>query len=177
MMRLTAAAALLALGACAAPVPSPVSTGPSFRDQTAAIGVTSRYNAKDFEGLWYVRAGFDPDIGRMALRMMETPAGRVMRLGVFVCDAAGVCGDFAEDLPVRTLGPGRFVVTMPDGQNREIWVLWVDEGFRTAVLGNKSGEFGWIIDRSTTGGAGRIKAAREILDFNGYAVQMLRAVK
>jgi apolipoprotein D and lipocalin family protein len=56
-------------------------------------------------------------------------------------------------------------------------VLWVDEGFRTAVLGNKVGDFGWIIDRSTTGGAERITAAREILDFNGYAVQMLRTVK
>ena len=176
-MRLWLGAALLALGACAAEVPSSVPSGPSFRDQSAPIGVTSRFNAKDFEGLWYVRAGFDPDIGRMALRMMETPAGRVMRLGVFVCDAAGVCGDFAEDLPVKTLGKGRFSVTMPDGQDREMWVLWVDEGFRTAVLGNKVGDFGWIIDRSTTGGADRIKAAREILDFNGYAVQMLRTVK
>ena len=176
-MRLLLWAAVLALGACAAVVPSSVPSGPSFRDHSVPIGVTSRFNTKDFEGLWYVRAGFDPDIGRMALRMMETPAGRVMRLGVVVCDAAGGCGDFAEDLPVKTLGKGRFLVTMPDGQDREMWVLWLDEGFRTAVLGNKVGDFGWIIDRSTTGGADRIKAAREILDFNGYAVNMLRTVK
>ena len=79
-------------------------------------------------------------------------------------------------LPPR-IGKGRYSVKMPNGQNREFWVLWVDEGFRTAVLGNKQGDFGWIVDRSTTGGADRIKAAREILDFNGYNVSLLRTVK
>lgn len=100
-----------------------------------------------------------------------------MRLGVFVCDGAGVCGDYAEDLPTTKNGKGRYSVKMPNGQTREFWVLWVDEGFRTAVLGNKQGDFGWIVDRSTTGGADRIKAAREILDFNGYNVSLLRTVK
>ena len=60
---------------------------------------------------------------------------------------------------------------------RQFWVLWVDEGFRTAVLGNPDGTFGWIVDRSTTGGADRIKAAREILDFNGYDTGRLRVVE
>ena len=64
-----------------------------------------------------------------------------MRLGVFVCDGAGVCGDYAEDLPATKKGKGRYSVKMPNGQNREFWVLWVDEGFRTAVLGNKQGDF------------------------------------
>lgn len=176
-MRGLAFAALMGVAACSAPPPEPVAVGPSYRDPNALIGVTSRFDAKKFEGVWYVRAGYDPALGRMAFRMMDTPKGAVMRLGVFVCDGAGVCGDYAEDLPTKPLGKGRFAVTMPDGQPREFWVLWVDEGFRTAVLGNKAGSFGWIVDRSTTGGADRIKAAREILDFNGYDVSQLKVVK
>ena len=177
MRRIAAALALVALGACAAEIPPPVPSGPSYRDQTAPIGITSRFDAKKFEGVWYVRAGFDPALGRMAFRMIDTAKGPAMRLGAFVCDPAGVCGDFAEDLPVKRMAKGRYSVRMPDGKTREFWVLWVDEGFRTAVLGNKTGDFGWIVDRSTKGGADRIKAAREILDFNGYDVSRLRTVK
>lgn len=178
MKALLAGVVVLALGACVAP-PSPIAVpaGPSYRDQNALIGVTSRYDARKFKGVWYVRAGFDPALGRLAFNMLDGPAGRVMRLGVFVCDPAGVCGDFAEDLPVTRLGKGQFRVTLPDGKTRDFWVLWVDEGFRTAVLGNKAGDFGWIVDRSTKGGADRIAAAREILDFNGYDVSKLRTVK
>ena len=169
--------ALVALGGCTAELPAPVPIGPVYRDQSALIGVTSRFDAQKFAGVWYIRAGFDPDIGRMAFRIIDGPKGTVMRLGVFVCDPAGVCGDFSEDLPLTRQGKGQFRVKMPNGQNRDFWVLWVDEGFRTAVLGNKSGDFGWIVDRSTTGGVDRIKAAREILDFNGYDVRQLKVVK
>ncbi|WP_267166953.1 lipocalin family protein [Sulfitobacter sp. F26169L] len=170
------AAAVMALGACAATPPT-AAYGPSYRNPDALIGVTSRYNAQKFAGVWYIRAGFDPALGRMAFRMIDTHKGQVMRLGAFVCDPAGVCGDFSEDLPVTRLGKGQFRARMPDGQDRDFWVLWVDEGFRTAVLGNKQGNFGWIVDRSTKGGVDRIKAATEILDFNGYDISKLKVVK
>lgn len=184
MIRILAGVALLALGACAAIAPPPAVNAPGYRDPAALIGVTSRFDADKFEGVWYLRAGFDPALGPMAFRIIDTPAGGVMRLGAFVCDPSGVCGDFSEDLPVTPLGRqvtpfgnGQFSVKMPNGTPREFWVLWVDEGFRTAVLGNKQGDFGWIVDRSTQGGADRIKAAREILDFNGYDVSRLRVIK
>ena len=55
-------------------------------------------------------------------------------------------------------------------QEMDVVVLWVDEGFRTASIGTPDGSFGWIIDRAARGGADRIKAAGEILAFNGYDV-------
>mgnify|MGYP003386973404 CR=1 FL=1 len=145
----------MGLGACVAELPAPVLVGPSYRNPSALIGVTSRFDAEKFSGLWYVRAGFDPAIGRMAFRMIDTPKGHAMRLGVSVCDGAGVCGDYSDDLPATKKEKGRYSVQMPDGNTREFWVLWVDEGFRTAVLGNK----------------------QEILDFNGYDVSQLKVVK
>lgn len=169
-------AGVVALGACAAPPPK-VTTLQGYRDRSALIGATSRFDEAKFAGVWYIRAGFAPDLGRMAFRMSTTPTGPMMRLGAFVCDPAGVCGDYAEDLPLKRSGKGRYTARMPSGEMREFWVLWVDEGFRTAVLGNPDGTFGWIVDRSTTGGADRIRAAREILDFNGYDVSQLKVVK
>jgi len=164
--------ALLALGACAATAPK-ITTLQGYRDRSALIGVTSRFDTERFGGLWYVRAQFDPGAPQLSFRLMPD----AMRLGAPACDAAGVCSEVAEDLPLRRLGNGRFSVVMPSGEAREFWVLWVDEGFRTAVLGNPQGTFGWIVDRSTTGGADRIRAAREILDFNGYDVSRLRGME
>lgn len=172
MRFLLAGAVMLAVAACAAPAPK-ITGMPGYRDRSALIGVTSRFDAAKFDGLWYVRAQFDPAAPRLSFGLTEG----AMRLGTPVCDAAGVCGDVAEDLPLQRTGKGRFSVTMPSGEARQFWVLWVDEGFRTAVLGNPDGTFGWIVDRSTTGGADRIAAAREILDFNGYDVNLLRMMK
>ena len=50
----------------------------------------------------------------------------------------------------------------------ELWVLWVDDDFRTAVIGTPDGRFGWIMDRPGQASRDRTRAAREILDFNGY---------
>jgi len=175
--RLTAVLTVLALGACTAAPPPAVTKLQSYRDRSALIGVTSRFDEAKFAGVWYVRAGFDPALGRVSFRMSNTAKGPVMRLGASVCDAAGVCSDVSQDLPLKRISNGRYSTKMPSGETREFWVLWVDEGFRTAVLGNRDGTFGWIVDRSTKGGADRIRAAREILDFNGYKVSQLRTVK
>lgn len=69
--------------------------------------------------------------------------------------------------------PGRIIVgTPPFGT--EYWVLWVDADYRTAAIGTPSGSFGWIIDRKRTGGADRLKAAADMLAFNGYATDRLQ---
>lgn len=172
MIRTLLALALLGLGACGAPAPK-VTELQGYRDRSALIGVTSRYDAARFDGLWYVRAQFDPAAPQLSFRL--TPGA--MRLGAPACDAAGVCSEVAQDLALRRTGRGQFSVTMPSGERRAFWVLWVDEGFRTAVLGNPDGTFGWIVDRSRTGGGDRIAAAREILDFNGYDVGQLRVTQ
>ena len=141
--------AVLALCAVSACVPPPPKPIPaiSYRDAAQPIGVISRFNEERFAGLW------------------------------FVCDPAGICGDFAEDLLTERLGKGRYRIVMPDGAERQFWVLWVDEGFRPAVVGNPEGTFGWILDRATTGGSDRIRAAREILDFNGYDLRNLKVME
>ena len=101
--------------------------------------------------------------------MVETTQGPAFQL----CSQIG-CGDGGTLWLAQQQGQGRYALSRPDGSTRTLWVLWVDEGFRTAVVGNPAGDFGWILDRSASGGADRIAAAREILDFNGYDTDQLR---
>jgi apolipoprotein D and lipocalin family protein len=72
-------------------------------------------------------------------------------------------------------GPGRLAVRL-DGVPgaAPLWVLWTDEGYRTAVLGQPDGRAGWILDRSPRSSPDRIAAALEVLDFNGYATEDIR---
>lgn len=76
------------------------------------------------------------------------------------------------------LVPGRYSVTGPGRMARkggpDVWVLWVDDGFRTAAIGTPDGRFGWIMDRSATPAPDRLKAAREILEWQGYDLSQLR---
>jgi apolipoprotein D and lipocalin family protein len=60
--------------------------------------------------------------------------------------------------------PGRLAV---EG-SPEFWVLWVDDDFRTAVVGTPDGSLGWIMDRPGQASPDRTRAAREVLEWSGY---------
>ena len=164
MKRALLALALALLAGCGARVPD---TAHGLRDSKALIGATSRYDAERFKGPWLVRDSFGDGVAQVAL--VETTKGPAFQL----CTQVG-CGDGGTLWLAQQQGQGRYVLSRPDGSTRTLWVLWVDEGFRTAVVGNPAGDFGWILDRSASGGADRIAAAREILDFNGYDTDQLR---
>ena len=75
----------------------------------------------------------------------------------------------------EVVGPGRLEVTFPTlpfGAS-DYWVLWTDDGYRTAVVGAPDGRSGWILNREPTIPADRLTAAREVLDFNGYDLSRL----
>ena len=73
-----------------------------------------------------------------------------------------------DQAPLRALDVGRFETTLDGVGPTELWVLWVDEGYRTAVIGEPLGRFGWVINRDATIPTDRWVAAQRILDFNGY---------
>ena len=164
MKRALLSLVLALLAGCGARVPD---TAQGLRDSKALIGATSRYDAARFQGPWLVRDSFGDGVAQVAL--VETTQGPAFLL----CAQVG-CGGGGTLWLAQQQGQGRYALSRPDGSTRTLWVLWVEEGFRTAVVGNPAGDFGWILDRSASGGADRIAAAREILDFNGYDTDQLR---
>lgn len=101
--------------------------------------------------------------GRLSVR----PAGNALQLEGTLC-----LGGRAERISARAVpsGPGRFAVS---GQAEDWWVIWADWDMRTLVLAAPSGRFGVVLDRGRIA-PDRMKAAREILAFNGYTVSALR---
>lgn len=143
---------VLALGACSAAVP-PVERQ-SYRSETVRQSVILRGGAEAMQGAWIVRAG--------------TPDGvRALRFG-----PASVTFEGARALRYDAREVATNQWRLGTGQN-DLVVLWIDEGHRTAALGARDGSFAYIVDRKAAGGADRIRAAREILAFNGYDVSKL----
>lgn len=148
---------LLVLAACAGPSGTP--SAPSFRSPDAPIGSTTRGTAADLAGDWVVVAAY--------------PGPLPVAPGTRIAVAPGAGGSVLwrlgrVDLPTTATGPGRY-----RGAGTDLWVLWVDDAFRTAVVGAPDGRFGWIMDRSGQISPDRMAAAREMLDFNGYDLARL----
>ncbi|MBM1815319.1 lipocalin family protein [Pseudosulfitobacter pseudonitzschiae] len=164
-MRSTACAIGLGLILLAGCARVPAVTG--HRDTATIIASTTRFEAQRFAGDWVVRAAYPQDADLRGVTARQD--GTAFTLLRHRCDATGQCGTVAEVWPATATGQGRYALRDPSGTaDRTLWVLWVDDGFRTAAVGTPDGRWGWILDRSTSGGADRIAAAREVLDFNGY---------
>lgn len=149
----------MALGACAAERAGyPTGTLP-LRNPTAPLGGTARFDPGRFAGDWVTRACMGPCVPSVSFTQSLTGA-------VSETDARGS----------RAYLPGAPGVLRSTAGDAVLVVMWVDEGFRTAAVGLADGSRAAIIDRSPTGGADRIAAAREILDFNGWDVSQLRGV-
>ena len=144
------------LAACGAAAPPP-ETAPVFRATDAPIASSLRGSPTDLNGDWVVAAAYPG--GPLA------PNDRVTlqldALGAGVARLSGAGG--ARLVPVTSAGRGRMVVA-----GEPWWLLWTDDDFRTAVIGAPDGAYGWIMDRPGQAGVDRARAAREMLDFNGY---------
>ena len=158
MLRIGALVALAALGGCA--------TTAGFRDNSAAISSTTRFDPARLAGRWVVRARFAGEDAPLL------PAEVIFHQGqtgqdITAIETHGVRpgGRFS----VTQVAPGRF--RAENGQ--EYWLLWVDADWRTAAIGSPDGRFGWILDREARGGADRLQAARDVFAWIGYDMARL----
>lgn len=166
-----ALAVLLSLAACA---PGPQFVPDGYRDQGVPITSSTRFEAARFAGDWRVIESFEQTPREVTISRLSFT---LTRDGVAYRAAAPVSPLAADaerhEAPVYTLGQfGRMSRAGAD----PIWVVWVDEDHRTAVLGTPSGRFGMIINRTGSLRSDRLKAAREILAFNGYDLSKIRKV-
>ena len=156
----------LSLTACA--------VAPSYRDQNVTIASMASFDASKYAGEWYEVARFPVFFQRGCRNTTATyvglPDGALAVLNECETD------DGLEQIGGRAevVGPGRLTVNL-DGVpfGADYWVLWVDEGYRTAVVGTPSGRAGWILNRTPNISPDRLAAARDVLSFNGYDVSQL----
>lgn len=158
---------LKTLGLCAVLVGcSPVDDiSISYRDSTVPITSIALFDLAKFAGHWQVIAAYNAD--NCAFDVLTAGAG-TFDLAVHSCSGT------AHNGVAQITGPGRF--TPQSGAHKELehWVLWVDQTYRTAVIGTVAGEFGMILNRGQDIPADRLTAAREILGWNGYDLARLQ---
>ncbi|MEP3331618.1 lipocalin family protein [Sedimentitalea sp.] len=156
-------------------------TSSSFRDTSARISATTRFDPVEMQGRWVVRerAAEAQDPQATAPESFEFGAVDGSQIAVIwshrVCDAAN-CVDLRTPLTAKVTGPGRFVMPRGEGPPVEHWVLWTDADYRVAAIGTPSGSFGWIMTKGEAR-ADLMQAAREIMDWNGYDIAHLQAVQ
>jgi len=158
------------LTACAAP-------SAVYRDTDVPINSMAVLDAERYAGLWYEIARFPVGFQEGCINTTATyeaqPTGTLSVLNRCIDEVGG------QERLVRGIaepsGPGRFEVRFNNLPfiKAPYWVLWVDEGYRTAVVGVPSGSAGWILNREPTIPEDRLVAALEILDFNGYDVSLI----
>lgn len=157
----------LALAACVA--------FPEYRDTDVPISSMATFEPAKYAGTWYEIASFPVPFQSGCRNTTATytaaPDGTLNILNA--CDTDDGMDQIGGT--ARIDGPGRLKIRL-DGVPfaADYWVLWVDTDYRTAVVGTPAGRSGWILNREPTIPADRLKAARDILAFNGYDLSQLQ---
>ncbi|NAZ37943.1 lipocalin family protein [Rubellimicrobium sp. CFH 75288] len=153
---------LVLLAACGRPAPEapePVAA-PSFRDPAIPIASSLRAGAADLAGEWVVARAYPG--GPLPLAAGTPLSLRMAEGGALLWSAGG------RTLRTEEVARGRF-----RAGGTELWLLWTDDDGRTAVIGSPDGRAGWIMDRAGRASSDRARAAREMLDFNGFDLARL----
>lgn len=146
-MKVVLTALLLFLTACAAPQ----------RDGPRMTSVVS-FEPERFAGAWHEIAAVGGASGARWQVGAPGSGGQPVRRGT-------------ERFDARHLGDGQMRLSDRDGR---VFVLWVDEGYRTLVLGTPDHSFAVILDRAAAIAPDRLRAAQEILAWNGYPAGAVR---
>lgn len=149
--------------------------GASYRDPSASLTSMAVFDPAEYAGLWYEVASF-PTPFQAGCTNTQADYQLVSDGSLSVRNACLRDGKLSVIEGSATVsGPGRLKIRL-DGVPfaADYWVLWVDEGYRTAVVGTPSGRAGWVLNRTPNIPADRLAAAEEVLRFNGYDVSQLR---
>lgn len=143
---------------------TPVAKTAGYRDLTAPITSVALFDPAQFSGHWEMIAAYDDQ--NCAFDVV-TASAELINLAEHKCT-----GEVAHSVAQIT-GPGRFTPKGGANKAQEYWVMWIDQTYRTAVIGTVGGEFGMILNRDRDIPTDRMQAAREILDWNGYDLTRL----
>ncbi|MDW3223049.1 MAG: lipocalin family protein [Paracoccaceae bacterium] len=167
-MRLVLIPWLLLLSACAAP----------YRDTNLPITSQVDFDAERYLGRWY-------EIARFPVSFQQGCTATTADYGAIDDDTISVTNTCRQNTPKGALrsitgtaeiaGPGQLKVRFDNIPfiAAPYWVLWVDEGYETAVVGVPNGRAGWILARTRAIDDQRRERAEEVLSSNGYNTNLL----
>lgn len=135
--------ALVLLAAC----------GTAYRDRDIAMSTEQDFDVSRYLGTWYEIARF-PVPFQTGCTATKATYGALDEDSITVLNQ---CHKGTTDGPLRQIagtadvvGPGRLKVQFASVPfiRADYWVLWVDDGYNTAVVGVPNGRAGWILART-----------------------------
>lgn len=175
-------AALGLMAACATPLPNENVGGlfEVYRDIDTPIASQALFDPARYLGTWYEIARFPVpfEVGCVGVTAEYGDLGDDRVSVLNTCrNVDGTVRSVIEGT-AQIVGPGQLKVSFPSVPfgAADYWVLWVDGDYRTAVVGAPNGRSGWILNRTPTISPDRLKAAQDVLAFNGYALDRLLIV-
>ncbi len=133
----------------------------------------SDFDPQRYVGVWY-------EIARYPVSFQEGCTATTAEYGLLDSDTVSVlnmCRTGAPNGPVQQIsgradivGPGQLKVRFDNVPfvRGDYVVLWVDDGYQTAVVGTPSGKAGWILARMPTISPQVRQDAEAVLEMNGY---------
>lgn len=151
-----------------------------YRDTDVPISSKAVFEPERYTGLWY-------EVARYPVPFEAGCVGVTAEYGLRddgLLSVLNICRnpDGTEKSRIagtaEIVGPGRLKVRFDSVPfvAADYWVLWTDEGYRTAVVGAPNGRSGWILNRDPVIPADRLNAARDVFQFNGYDLSRLMEV-
>jgi len=148
-----------------------------YRDTDVPISSKAVFEPERYAGLWH-------EVARFPVPFEAGCVGVTAEYGLRedgLLSVLNICRDANGNETSRIngtaeiVGPARLKVRFASVPfvAADCWVLWTDEDYRTAVVGAPNGRSGWILNRTPDIRADRLKAARDILAFNGYDLSRL----
>ena len=172
MKRLLLALPLLAT-ACA--------IGPSFRDTSVPIPTAMQIDLNRYQGLWY-------EIARFPVSFEEGCVGVTAEYTVNPDGTVKVVNTCREGSLAATPRSSEATAEAVDASNAKLkvdfvpyipftagdyWILDIDEGYQTVVVGNPDGTAGWVLARQPQISEARLERGYAVLREAGYDLSQI----
>lgn len=167
-----AAIIALSLAAC---------SGTNYRDQSVSITTVSQIDLERYQGLWYEIArfpvSFEEGCVGVTAEYSINPDGSVLvrnscREGSLSAEPrVATARAEAQDATNAKLSVD-FVPYIPFTSG-DYWILDIDEGYQTVVVGTPSGFAGWVLARQPQISEARLQRGYEVLSRNGYDLSQI----
>ncbi|SDY59267.1 apolipoprotein D and lipocalin family protein [Jannaschia faecimaris] len=139
-----------------------LTSGQTYRDPTAIIASKADFDLTAFAGDWHEVARFPGSAGCAGAQVRFTMSGTAALRQTVRCSYGSSSEGTVQVAPL-----GRLIIADASG-SAPVWVLWADTGYRTAILVSPDGTGGQILNRTPALPVDRLRAALEVLDFNGF---------
>lgn len=147
-----------------------------YRDTSVPMK-TQEIDLQSYLGKWYEVARYPNTFERGC----QAPTATYSQNADGTVEVLNACaGGRSRSAEAVKVGPGKFEVDfvrwLPGVAKGDYWVLYVDNGYDLAVVGEPTGRYGWVLSRTPQIRQSQLDKAQSVLRQNGYDLSELMLI-